>query len=200
MTGDETWVHFFERQRKIDNKIWATRNARRPVIAKRTISVKKVMLAVFFDINGPVVQVSVPRGRTVTGTFYKHRILGKLNKYFEKRRPKTGLKGIRLLHDNAPAHTSRVVTDFLKTKKVTVLPHPPYSQDLAPADFFLFPKLKKMLSGRKYGSRNAVASAVYQCLKRIPKKEYENSFRKWLKRLKLCISHNGEYFEGNKMK
>ena len=38
----------FEPQRKIDNKIWATRNARRPVISKRTISVKKVMLAIFF--------------------------------------------------------------------------------------------------------------------------------------------------------
>ena len=69
VTGDETWVHCFEPQRKIDNKIWATRNARRPVIAKMTISVKKAMLTVFFDINGPIIQISVPRGRTVTGTF-----------------------------------------------------------------------------------------------------------------------------------
>ena len=57
-----------------------------------------------------------------------------------------------------------------------------------------------MLSVRKYDSRNAVVSAVYQCLKRIPKTDYENAFRKWLKRLKLCVSHNGEYFEGNKKK
>ena len=126
-----------------------------------------------FYINGPIVQISVPRGRTVTGTFYKCKILGKLNKCFEKRRPKTGLRGVRLLHDNAPAHTSSVVIDYLETKKVTVLPHPPYSPDLAPADFFLFPKLKK-----KYGSCNAVTSAAYQCLKRIPKTDYENAFRK----------------------
>ena len=57
-----------------------------------------------------------------------------------------------------------------------------------------------MLSGRKYGSRNAVASAVYRCMKRIPKTDYENAFRKELRRLKLCVSHNGEYFEGNKKK
>ena len=69
---------------------------RRPVIAKRAISVKKVMLAVFFDINGPIVQISVPRGRTLTGTFYKRKILRKLNKCFEKRRPKTGLREVRL--------------------------------------------------------------------------------------------------------
>ena len=83
---------------------------------------------------------------------------------------------------------------------MTVLPHPPYSPDLAPAGFFLFPKLKRVLSGRKYGSRNAVASVVNRCLKRIPKTDYENAFREWLKRLKLCVSHNGEYFEGNKKK
>ena len=77
---------------------------------------------------------------------------------------------------------------------MTMLPHPPYSLDLAPEDFFLSPKLKRMLSGRKYGSHNAVASAVYQCLKRIPKMDYENAFWKWLKRLKLFVSHNGEYF------
>ena len=155
------------------------------------------MLAVFFDINQPIIQISVPRGRTVTGTSYKRKTLRKLNKFFEKRRPKTGLRGVRLLHDNAPAYTSSIVIDYLETKKVTVLPHPSYSPDLAPVDFFLFPKLKRMLSGRKYGSRNAVASAVYQCLKRIPKTDYENAFRKWLKTLKLCVSHNGEYFEGN---
>ena len=51
VTGDETWVQFL-----IDNKIWATRNACRPVIAKRTINVKKVMLAAFLDINGHIVQ------------------------------------------------------------------------------------------------------------------------------------------------
>lgn len=80
ITGDETWVHFFEPHRKIDNKIWATRNARRPTIAKRTLSVKKVMVAVFFDINGFLLQVSVPRGQSVTGRFYKQKVLKKIEK------------------------------------------------------------------------------------------------------------------------
>ena len=40
-----------------------------------------------------------------------------------------------------------------------------------------------------------MASAVYQCLKRIPKTDYENAFRKWLKRLNLCVSHNGEFLK-----
>ena len=119
VTGDEAYVRIFEPQRKMDNKIWATRNARRPDIAEMTLSGKKVMLALFFDINGHIVQASVPRGRPVAGTFYKCRILGKFYKYLKKCRPKRG-------HDNAPAHTCSVVTvSFFDTKKVTVLSHPP---------------------------------------------------------------------------
>ena len=48
---------------------------------------------------------------------------------YQKRRPATGFKHVRLLHDNAPAHTSAIVTAFLKKEKVTVLPHPPYSPE-----------------------------------------------------------------------
>ena len=103
------------------------------------------MYAIFFTNQGPAIQVAVPRGRSVTGLFYKHYILRKLNKYYKKRRPATGMRYVRLLYDNAPAHKSAVVTEFLKLKKVTVLPHPTYSPDLALCDFFLFPKLKKHL-------------------------------------------------------
>ena len=79
-TGDEAYVHIFEPKRKIDNKIWATRKARRPVIAKNALNGKKVMLALFFDTNGHIVQASVARGRPVAVTFCNRRILGKFYK------------------------------------------------------------------------------------------------------------------------
>jgi len=47
-----------------------------------------------------------------------------------------------LHHDNALAHTSLLIHSYLTKHQTSVLPHPPYSPDLAPADFFLFPKLK----------------------------------------------------------
>lgn len=55
----------------------------------------------------------------------------------------SGLRHVCLLHDNVPSHTSELVKQFLKSEKVTILPQPPYSPDLAPCDFFLFSKLKK---------------------------------------------------------
>ena len=44
--------------------------------------------------------------------------------------------------DNAPVHTAVTVRKFLEKKNLELLENPPYSPDLAPADYFLFPKLK----------------------------------------------------------
>jgi hypothetical protein len=55
-----------------------------------------------------------------------------------------------LHHDNAPAHASLLIRDILADTNTTVLPQPPYSPDLVPADFFLFPKLKSTLKGRQF--------------------------------------------------
>ena len=102
--------------------------------------------------SSSLVKESQYKGKSITGKYYKDVVLKKLKKYYQKRRPATGFKHVRLLHDNAPAHTSAIVTALLKKEKVTVLPHPLYSPELAPCDFFLFPKLKAFLAARKYQS------------------------------------------------
>ena len=89
----------------------------------------------FFTPNGPVTQVALLQGHSVTGLFNKRRILKKVKEYFVNTRPETGLQGIKLLHDIAPCHRASVVTDFLKNEKVKILPHPPYSPELAPLLF-----------------------------------------------------------------
>ena len=139
VTGDETWVNYFEPKQKCSNRIWATKYTSRPIIAKRTQTVKKVLYVIFFEYKGPIIQIAVPKGRTVTAKFYKNVVLRKLKKYHKICHPKTWLKHLRLLHDNAPAHKAHLVTEFLESAKVTVLPHPPFPPDLAACDYFLFP-------------------------------------------------------------
>ena len=94
-----------------------------------------------------------------------------------------------------PLINVRLLSLFLASVKVKVLNHPPYSPDLSPCDF-LFPRLKKMLSGNKYTSRSSLGSAIYQCLQQIPKEDYLSAFRDWVKRLQKCVSVKGGYFEG----
>ena len=76
-----------------------------------------------------------------------------------------------------PRLMCEVFKSFLASEKVKVLNHPPYSPDLSPCDFLLFPRLKKMLSGNKYTSRSSLGSAIYQCLQQIPKEDYLFAFR-----------------------
>ena len=192
ITGDETWVHFYEPKRKMQNKIWATKGGKSPCTAKRTISIKMVLYVIFFTNQGPAIQIAVPKCKS---GFYKGKVLHKLKKYFLNWRPATCLHGVRLLHDNASLHKAAIVSEYLKQEKVVELPHPPYSPDRAPCDFFLFPRLKKNLAGRKYQTRKNLGSAIFQCLNSIPRKDYENAFKNWIKRLKLCVSHGGKYFE-----
>ena len=89
---------------------------------------------------------------------------------------------------NASSHKAAIVREYLKQEKIVELPHPPYSPDLAPCDFFLFPL--------NQNTRKNLGSAIFQCLNSIHRKDYENAFENWIKRLKLCVSHAGEYFEG----
>ena len=83
-----------------------------------------------------------------------------------------------------PLISVRLLSFFWASEKVKVLNHPPYSPDLSPCDFFLFPRLKKMLSGNKYMSISSLGSAVYQCLQHIPKEDYLSAFCDWVKSYK----------------
>jgi transposase len=84
-----------------------------------------------------------------------------------------------LHHDNAPAHTALPVREFLATKQITVLKNPPYSPDLAPSDFSLFPKVKEILKGRHFDDIRCNKTAA---LKTIPQNQSQNYFEGWTRR------------------
>ena len=192
LTGDETWVHMFEPQRRADNKQSKRKDQKRPCIAKRTISSKKMLYAVFFNSSGPIVQVPCPSGHTVTGRFYKNSVLKKVKEFYNKKRPSKDWSGVHFYMTTPPLISMRLLSLFLASEKVKVLNHPPYSPDLSPFDFFLFPRLKKMLSGNKYTSRSSLGSAIYQCLQQIPKEDYFICFSRLGKKVtKMCFSKGG---------
>ena len=89
-----------------------------------------------------------------------------------------------------PLISVRLLSFFLASEKVKVLNRPPFSPDLSPCDFFLFPRLKKMLSGN-YTSRSSLGSAIHQCLQQIPKEDYLFAFRDWIKGNKICFDNGG---------
>ena len=98
------------------------------------MSIKKVMYVIFFTNQGPAIQIAIPKCKSVNARLYKGNVLHKLKKYFLSRRPATGLRGVRWLHDNASSHKAAIVRKYLTQEKVVELPHPPYSPDLVPCN------------------------------------------------------------------
>ena len=184
VTGDETWIYHFQPDSKAKNKVWVSSEGDRPVIAGRCKTSNRMLYVIFFDSKGPVLQIPVLKGSSVTGKFYRESVLTQLVYFYQKHRPHTSVRGIKLLHDKAPAHKFATVQEYLKESGLNVLDHPPYSPDLSPCDFWLFPKLKEMLAGHRFESRCGIGSAVYQCLQHIPKEDYRAAFRKWVDRIR----------------
>ena len=72
--------------------------------------------------------------------------------------------GVLLWQHNAPSHTSQVAMTAATEFGFEILPYPPYSPDMAPSDFYLFPKLKSYLRGTQYGSNEGAIEALNEYL------------------------------------
>jgi hypothetical protein len=75
--------------------------------------------------------------------------------------------------------------------------HPPYSPDLAPCNFWLFPKLKNGLKGQRFADLSDILRNVRMLLWGIPENDFQDCFRQWHHCLPDCIASQGEYFEDN---
>jgi histone-lysine N-methyltransferase SETMAR len=95
-----------------------------------------------------------------------------------------------LLQDNAPSHNATIVKQFLAQRKVTVLDHSPYSPDLAPADYFLFPKVKSHID-----SISDIQKAVTSTLNTVAKDDFYKGIQKLYDRANLCVQLEGKYVE-----
>jgi hypothetical protein len=88
---------------------------------------------------------------------------------------------------------------FLDQNKITTLPHPLYSPDLAPCDFFLFSKLKTHLKEHPFGTVQNVQAAATRALNNISNEDFQHCYEEWQQRWNRCIRLQRVYFEGDKL-
>ena len=79
---------------------------------------------------------------------------------------------------------------------IKTVPHPPYSPDLAPCDFWLFPRLKEKLRGCRYETIEEMKEAVTKVIDTLTQEDFHGALQKLLERYK-CIAAGGDYFEGD---
>jgi len=122
--------------------------------------------------------------------------LRRLREIIRRTRPEKWREGDWILHhDNAPAHTSHLVQQFLTKHGTAQLQQPPYSPDLAPCDFFLFQRLKKVLKGHLFETMDDIKRNSTKTLLDILKEEFTKCFQQWQKRWAKCVAAEGNCVE-----
>ena len=96
--------------------------------------------------------------------------------------------------ENAPVHNSILVTDYLTKMGINTVPPPPYSRDLAPCDFCLFPKL----IGCCYEKIEEMKEDGTSIIDTLTQEDFHGALQKLLERYNKCIAAGGDYFEGDK--
>ena len=128
--------------------------------------------------------------------FYQE-VLARLRDAVRRKRPELWENQTWMLHhDNAPAQASLLIRSYLAKHQTSVVPHPPYSPDLVPADFFLFPKLKTTLKGCRFQTIEEIQENEIRELHAITESAFQEAFQQWKKR-ERCVASRGDYFEGD---
>ena len=174
VTVDETWVHYYEPENKAQSRQWVAPGSPRPKKFKTQPSAGKVMATVFWDAKGIMLDF-LPKRSTITG--------GKLS------------KGVLLQQDNARVHTCKVAMDAVERNGYELIPHPAYSPDLAPSDFFLFPNLKKDIYGLHFRSDEEVLTAVEEWVNGKDPDFFSSGLMALEHRWSKCITLEGNYIE-----
>jgi histone-lysine N-methyltransferase SETMAR len=195
LTVDETWIHHFDPESREQSKQWLTRGCNPPLKAKVVPSLGKVMATVFWDASGIVHIDYLERGVTINAEYYSNLLQNDVRSALRRKRPGKLSSTPLLLHDNARPHTAKRTLEVVENLGWEILLHPPYSPDLAPSDFHLFPSLKKDLRGVHFETLQEMKEAVTNWTKRQSPNFFIRGLEKLLDRYETCVDLCGDYVE-----
>jgi hypothetical protein len=195
VTGDESWVFKYDPETKRQSMQWTSKSSGMPKKFHLQKSKIKTTLTTFFDTHGLIHKGFVPEGQIVNSAFYVE-VIGRLLKRISPVRPQFREEcSWFMLHDNAPSHSALVVKPFLAKHGIVEISHPPYSPDLAPADYFLFLTVNTTLKGKRFQDVEDNKKNVMAELNAVPFEVFADCFQKPFERCNKCIQVGGDYFE-----
>ncbi len=126
---------------------------------KMQLLASKVMVSVFWDAHS-IIYIDYFENRKSINSYYYIELLARLKDNIAKNWWHMKKKKIVFHRINAPYHKSMKTMAKLNKLGFNLLPHQPYSPDLAPSNYWLFADLKKMLQGKRFGSNEEVLVAT----------------------------------------
>ncbi|XP_076657368.1 histone-lysine N-methyltransferase SETMAR-like [Halictus rubicundus] len=133
VTGDEKWILYDNIKR---SKQWLSANRTAISTPKPSLSLRNVLLCLWWDCRGIIHFELLKPGETVTAELYCQQLQRLYSELLKKRTSLVHRKGVILQIDNARPHTAKLTQEKIKELQWEVLPHPLYSPDIAPSDLF----------------------------------------------------------------
>lgn len=193
VTGDEKWVHYDNPKRRAT---YGYPGHATSSTAKPNIHGAKIMLCIWWDQLGVVYYELLQPNEKITGEVYRRQLM-RLSRALKEKRPQYADRHdkVILLHDNARPHIAVPVKNYLKTLKWDVLPHPPYSPDIAPSDYYLFRSMEHSLADQQFHNHQEVQKWMEDWLAAKPPSFFRDGIRKLPERWKKVVESDGQYFE-----
>ena len=192
VTCDEKWVYHDNSAR---SRSWVKPGQSPGTVARRGLTKKKVLLCVWWDCKGIIFYNFLKSGETINADVYCE-LLTELEAALKEKRPAlVGRRRVVFQQDNARPHTAKKTKEKLEELSWEVLPHPPYSPDLAPSDFYLFRSLQNHLRGAQFGSDEEVKNEVIAFLDSRTPEYCKKGIEKLVSRWSDVVSIKGDYLD-----
>lgn len=193
VTSDEKWVYLVNHNR---SKRWVPRGQATPSVPRQDRFGRKVMICVWWNFEGVLHYELVPNGRAINAELYCQQLDRVHDKLVKKYPTLVRQKRVLFQQDNAKPHTAKKVKEkFEEFDDVEILPHPPYSPDIAPSDYGLFRSMQHFLKGRRFESFDEVEEACQEFFDSKEPEWYFAQIRMLADRWQKVTENDGLYFE-----
>ena len=154
------------------------------------------MLCIWWDQLGVVYYELLKPTETITGDRYRKQLM-RLSRALKDKRPQYNDRHDKVIlqHDNARPHVAKPVKTYLETLKWEVLPHPPYSPDIAPSDYHLFRSMTHGLADQHFRSYEEVKNWIDSWIVSKDDQFFRRGIRMLPERWEKVVASDGQYFE-----
>ncbi len=197
---DESWFWIYDPQSRQACSGWLAPGAARPQKPRLERAMLKVMLTIFWDLQGMVMREFIEDSRGITAQVHLQ-LLRRLREKVRCQHPQVWINDTwRIQQDNAPAHRARVVQEWMRNMSTGQVPHPGYSPGLAPSNYWLFNRIKHHLRGHRYDSVQDLCDQIDRIIQNIRPNEFRHAIESLPDCWHHCVRAGGAYFEWTLMK
>jgi hypothetical protein len=163
------------------------------------IQSKKFMFTIMWNPNGIHVVDRLPPDAKMNAAYYTTNILQPLHQTFFPTPRKPHGKKLVVHVDNCSIHRSAMTESFMESHDMISMPHPPYSPDLAPSDFYLFGTVKQELENLSLTDDEQFFEALDTILLSISPDQLKRAFEAWVIRVHRISEGDGSYISSSTM-